>query len=96
MNNGCLPPLIEELLVRQRRKLEAAFCEQVDNGPTSQEESGATDPQGDTPSASAPHVAPAITDEDEEDSDADTDDPFSVANLVNVLDPAALDVLVGS
>ncbi|KAJ2811480.1 hypothetical protein H4S07_002039, partial [Coemansia furcata] len=96
MNNGCLPPRIEELLARQRCKLEAAFCEQVDNGPTLQEESGATDPQGDAPSASAPHVAPAITDEDEEDSDADADDPFSVTDLVNVLDPATLDALMGS
>ncbi|KAJ2820559.1 hypothetical protein GGI24_004447, partial [Coemansia furcata] len=67
-----------------------------DNGPTSQEESGAMDPQGDAPSASAPCVAPAVTDEDEEDSDADTDDPFSVTDLVNVLDPATLDALMGS
>ncbi|KAJ2816331.1 hypothetical protein FBU31_006618, partial [Coemansia sp. 'formosensis'] len=44
----------------------------------------------------APRIAPVVADEDKEESDTDADSPFSVADLVDVLDPATLDLLVGS
>ncbi|KAJ2840819.1 hypothetical protein FBU31_000098 [Coemansia sp. 'formosensis'] len=59
-----------------------------------QEESGAATPQEGAPSASAPRIAPVITDDDEEDSDTDADAPFGIADLVAVIDPAALETLM--
>ncbi|KAJ2839304.1 hypothetical protein FBU31_000724 [Coemansia sp. 'formosensis'] len=59
-----------------------------------QEESGTTTPQEGAPSASTPCIVPVITDDDKEDSDTNANSPFSITDLVAVIDPAALEMLM--
>ncbi|KAJ2833512.1 hypothetical protein GGI24_000826, partial [Coemansia furcata] len=95
--NGQLPANIERLIAEQRQRmdeLEALIRGGLDNGPATQEESGAATPQEGAPSASAPCIAPVVTDDDEEDSDANADSQFGVAELVEVIDLAALESLM--
>ncbi|KAJ2833425.1 hypothetical protein FBU31_001910 [Coemansia sp. 'formosensis'] len=47
-----------------------------------------------SPSTGAPRVVPVIANEDNEDSDAYTDSPFSITDLIEVIDPSTLETLM--